>query len=456
MPGSRAASFLALPLAALLTGCSVTDTISSTVSSAYNSTLGGGSGATAAPDTGLAVGDEPFAVKTGTAILAEGGNAADAVTAMFFAMSATYPVAAGLGGGGICLVADPAKGIREFDFLPHAAGAGGAYAVPGAVRGFHDLQNAFGALPWQRDVAGGEAFAASGFPISHALAIRLANTLAIVRQDPALAAEFLDSAGRLKAEGTAVTNSALSETLSAIRLSGADGFYKGAVADQFIRAAAAQGGRISAQDLVEYRAGIANPRLIAEGNYSTAIPNASTGAGAFAASLLANAARGGAPENAVVAAVRESLAGFGISALPADLGGTGFAAVDRNGQAAVCGVTMNGAFGAGHTAGDSGVLLANAPASPLGIAGAFLTPVIARDGGGKVAMAGAGAGGPNGTAAIAYVLLRLASGQSIDRAGDLRSTGAAPAVTVNVISCGNVCVALPDPGGHGLGAGEAN
>ena len=105
--------------------------------------------------------------------------------------------------------------------------------------------------------------------------------------------------------------------------------------------------------------------------------------------------------------------------------------------------------------GHKGVLLANAPVSPSGIAGAFLTPVIARDAGGKVAMAGAGAGGPNGTAAIAYVLLRLADGQSIDRPGDLRSTGAAPAVTVNVISCSGLCVALPDPGGHGLGAGEA-
>jgi gamma-glutamyltranspeptidase/glutathione hydrolase len=446
-------------MAALLAGCSVTDTISdavsSTVGSAYNSTLGSGPSPTAEPDTGLAVGDEPFSVKTGTAILAEGGTAADAVTAMFFAMTATYPVAAGLGGGGICLVADPVKGIREFDFLPHAAKAGGAYAVPGAVRGFYDLQNAFGTLPWQRDVAGGEAFAATGFPISHALAMRLANTLTIVRQDPALTAEFLDS-GRVKAEGTVVANLALSESLSAIRLSGADGFYKGAVADQVIRAAAAQGGAISPQDLVDYRTGIANPRLVTEGSYSAAIPDASTGAGAFAQALLANAARGPQPENAVVAAVRKSLASFGISALPADLGGTGFAAVDRNGQAAVCGVTMNGAFGAGRTAGESGVLLASAPASPSGIAGAFLTPVIARDSSGKVAMAGAGTGGPNGTAAIAYVLLRLAGGQSIDRPGDLRSTGAAPAVTVNVINCGSVCVALPDPGGHGLGAGEAS
>jgi gamma-glutamyltranspeptidase / glutathione hydrolase len=459
MPGSRAASFLALPMAALLAGCSVTDTISdtfsSTVGAAYNSTVGSGPSATAELDTGLAVGDEPFSVKTGTAILAEGGSAADAVTAMFFAMAATYPVAAGLGGGGICLIADPAKGVREFDFLPRGARAGGTYAVPGAVKGFYDLQNAFGALPWQRVVAGGEAFAATGFPISHALAIRLTNAQTILRQDPALAAEFLDGAGRAKPEGTVVANPSLSQTFSAIRLSGADGFYKGAVADQMVRSSAAQGGAISMQDLSDYRTGVTNPRQINEGGVSATIPNAATGAGAFAQSVLANAGQG-ASDAALMTAVRQSLAGFGITALPPDLGGTGFAAVDKNGQAAVCGVTMNGAFGAGRVAGGSGVLLANAPASPAGIAGAFLTPMIARDGNGKIVLAGVGAGGPNGTAAIAYALLRVASGQRISRSGELRSTGVAPAATVNVVSCGDVCVALPDPGGVGLGAGEAS
>src|SRR5689334_7642731 len=158
MPDFRVAPFFALPLAALLAGCSL--------GSAIDSTLGFGarSGAASSQSTGLAVGDEPFAVRTGTAILGQGGSAADAVTAMFFAMSATYPVAVGLGGGGICLISDPVKGLREFDFLPRAAKSGGTYAVPGAVRGFYDLQSEFGALPWQRDVSSGEAYAASGFP----------------------------------------------------------------------------------------------------------------------------------------------------------------------------------------------------------------------------------------------------------------------------------------------------
>jgi gamma-glutamyltranspeptidase / glutathione hydrolase len=445
MPDFRVVPFLTLPLAVLLAGCSLGSTI--------DSTLGfGGSNSRSSQSSGLAVGDEPFAVKTGTAILNQGGSAADAVTAMFFAMTATYPVAAGLGGGGICLVADPAKGIQEFDFLPRAAKNGGAYGVPGAVRGFYDLQSAFGTLPWQRDVAGGESYAASGFPIGHALSLRLANAQNSVRLDAALAAEFMNENGTPRPEGAVATNLPLSQTLAVIRLSGADGFYKGAVAGELTRYSTSQGGAISASDLSDYRTVVAAPRLVNQGSFSVALPNAGTGAGTFAASLFANAARSADPEGAVVAAVRQSLSSFGISALPPDLGGTGFAAIDRNGQVATCAVTMNGAFGAAHSAGSTGVVLANSPSAPAGIAGAFLTPVIARDGNGQAVLAGVGAGGPNGTAAITYALLKLAAGQQIGRPGDLRSTGAAPMVTVNVISCQSVCVALPDPGGHGLGA----
>jgi len=445
MPDFRAAPFLALPLAALLAGCSLGSSVGSTLG------LTDDSKTQSAQSAGLAVGDEPFAVKTGTAILSQGGSAADAVTAMFFAMSATYPVAAGLGGGGICLIADPVKGVREFDFLPRAASSGGSYAVPGAVRGFYDLQATFGTLPWQRMVSGGEAYAASGFPISHALSARLANAQNSVRLDAALAAEFMNENGTPRPEGAIATNRALSQTLAAIRLSGADGFYKGAVADALVRYSASQGGAISAADLADYRTTVSAPRLMNQGGLGVAIPNAGTGAGTFAASLFANAASSGNPEAAVVAAVRQSLAGFGISTLPSDLGGTGFAAIDRNGQAATCAMTMNGAFGSARSAGNSGVLLANAPSTPGGVAGAFLTPVIARDGNGRATFVGVGAGGPNGTAAVAYALLKVASGQQMGRPADLRSTGAAPMVTVNVISCQTACVALPDPGGHGLG-----
>jgi gamma-glutamyltranspeptidase/glutathione hydrolase len=68
-------------------------------------------------------------------------------------------------------------------------------------------------------------------------------------------------------------------------------------------------------------------------------------------------------------------------------------------------------------------------------------------------LAGAGAGGPNGSAAIAYALARIAAGDEILTRKDLKSTGVAPYDTVNAIVCsGSMCVALPDPAANGMGA----
>jgi Gamma-glutamyltransferase len=53
---------------------------------------------------GYIVSEEPQATVVGLDILKKGGSAADAVVASFFMLSVTYPVAAGLGSGGICIV----------------------------------------------------------------------------------------------------------------------------------------------------------------------------------------------------------------------------------------------------------------------------------------------------------------------------------------------------------------
>jgi gamma-glutamyltranspeptidase/glutathione hydrolase len=400
--------------------------------------------------SGIAVADEPLAAKAGAAVLAAHGNAADAVATMFFTLTATYPVAAGLGGGGICLMRDTSGQVTEFDFLTKAPRAGGAYALPGAVAGFATLQKLYGALPWQRVVAPGEAYAATGFPVSQALAVRLASAQNILRLDAALAAEFLDQTGKPLSAGAETKNLALGETLSEIRLNGADGFYKSAVAARIAAYSAAQGGGITAGELAATAALQGPARSRGTGNFLTWLPGARTGAGAFTASLLDKLSRSRSADP--TGAVRQSLADFGIAGLPGDLGSTGFAAVDAGGAAAACAVTLNGPFGAGRIAAGTGIVLGATPSGPAGLASAFLTPVIATTGG-AVGLAGAGAGGPNGTAAALQAVLDAAGGRRLGKRGDLRGTGAAPYDTVNMISCGeDACVALSDPGAHGLGA----
>ena len=85
------------------------------------------------------------------------------------------------------------------DFLTRAPVRGGVHAVPGAVRGFADMQKQYGALPWQRVVAPGEAYASTGFPVSQMLAQRLADAPAVIMADIVLRHEFTDGTKVLNA-----------------------------------------------------------------------------------------------------------------------------------------------------------------------------------------------------------------------------------------------------------------
>jgi gamma-glutamyltranspeptidase / glutathione hydrolase len=411
---------------------------------------------------GLVVGDEPYAVRAGAAVLAEGGSAADAATATYFALAATYSVAAGLGGGGICVVHDrETNRSEEISFLPRDAVGGGAFAVPGAVRGFGLLQATYGRLPWQRDVAPGEGFAATGFPISRALSARIDASQDVIRLDANLSAEFLNESGLVKPVGSIVLNPALGTTLAAIRVDGPDGFYRGAMAAKLTTYSTAQGGAITAGELAAYAPQRDRAASLTIGDETAFLPQNSLGSGAFSQSLLAHLvdAQGSVTgaENltgSVATATKATLDKFNIASLPRDLGATGFAATDDTGQSVACAVTMNGPFGSGHTAEGTGVTLAKAPSSgQAGLSAAFLTPVVATGSGGSLSLVGAGAGGPNGTAAIAYALIKLSAGQDITKPGELHSTGIAPYDTVNVIACPDgVCAAIPDPGANGLSA----
>jgi gamma-glutamyltranspeptidase/glutathione hydrolase len=415
----------------------------------------------AAPSArGFAVGDEPYAVRAAAAVLSQGGSAADAATAMYFTLAVTYPVAAGLGGGGLCTVRDGAH-AEVFEFLARDAGGGGAYAVPGSVKGFVALQGAYGRLPWQRDVAYSEELATAGFPMSEALATRVAAAQDVVRLDAGLAGEFLDESGKAKTAGTRVSSADLGQTLAAIRTQGAPGFYRGATAEKIAAYSAAQGGGLTLAELDAYAAVRAVPKVVTIGGLTVFLPPEDTGAGSYVATLLSDIqstspdllANNGA--HTVAMATARALDRFKIASLPQDLGATGFAAVDGSGQAVACAVTMNGPFGSGRTAEGTGVTLARAPAmGQNGLSAAFLTPAVAVAGD-AIALAGAGAGGPNGTASILYTLLRN-SDSSAAGAPEVRTTGTAPYETVNVIVCrSGGCEAVADPGGHGLGISAA-
>ncbi len=80
--------------------------------------------------------------------LALDGTAADAVVAAAMVLAVVDPAAAGLGGGGACLVHDSFNGETQLlDFLPATPGGGagrGTAMVPGSVRGLFMLSHKYG------------------------------------------------------------------------------------------------------------------------------------------------------------------------------------------------------------------------------------------------------------------------------------------------------------------------
>jgi gamma-glutamyltranspeptidase/glutathione hydrolase len=418
---------------------------------------GGEKAAITVPPTGAyVVGDEAEAVKAGAAVLAEGGSAVDAATAVYFALSVTYPVAAGLGGGGLCVVHNTNGPNEVFSFLTRDSKGGGPYALAGNVKGFWALQHAYGKLSWDRLVAPAETLANSGFPISEALETRLNASLDVLRLDANLAYEFLDDNGNLKPTGTTIVNTDVAKTLTAIRTQGADGFYRGDIGKKIVDYAIQQGSGITADEFANYAEMRLPAQSVAMGDLTVYLPPGNLGSGAFAITLFRKLTDVMASLD-IGQATRETLEQFQVEALPKDLGATGFAAIDKSGQAVACGVTMNGSFGSGRTTPAVGVTLARAPASSAaGLSSAFITPVIASHAVDSAAITGVGTGGPNGAASVAYVLLRSARGDELSQAADLRTTGLAPFSTVNAIACqGGVCAALSDPGSSGLGMASA-
>jgi gamma-glutamyltranspeptidase/glutathione hydrolase len=405
---------------------------------------------------GLVVGDEPDAVRAAADMLAQGGSAADAATAMYFALAVTYPIAAGLGGGGLCTVYNQPNGTADvFSFLPGNPANGGSFAVPGNAAGFAALQGSFGKLPWQRDIARAEELATTGFAISPSLAVRLAAAQDVIRLDASLSSEFLDESGHPKPAGSRAANSELGETLALIRTKGIAGIYRGAVGDAISSYTAGQGSLISSEDLAGYRPVRGQAGAVPLGNITVYVPSRQIESTNFAYALLANAQalETEEPQSDVAAviplAAARTLDQFHLTVLPRDLGSTGFAAIDGTGQAVACAVTMNGPLGSGHTAAGTGVTLARAPSAQAAIAPLFLSPLIATVNG-AVGLAGTAAGGSNGNASLVYALMRLSAQQDLIQSR--RSTGAAPYDTINMIACQNGrCAAIADPQGAGLG-----
>jgi gamma-glutamyltranspeptidase / glutathione hydrolase len=224
---------------------------------------------TAGISTGHAI-----ATGVGEDILRRGGTAFDAAVAVHFALSACYPVAGNIGGGGFAVytTSDGRRGCIDFRetapqiasdsmFLSRAGEVQTDLArrsalssgVPGSVAGMDQLHRMGGTLPWAELLKPAIALAAKGFPLTPfgADELNVHRTDFLEANDHSVAFVRAD---RSWTTADTLVQPELARTLQLLADSGSHVFYHGSIAALIEADQKHKGGCINREDLARYRA----------------------------------------------------------------------------------------------------------------------------------------------------------------------------------------------------------
>ncbi|BCR97985.1 gamma-glutamyltransferase family protein [Aspergillus luchuensis] len=226
---------------------------------------------------------QPLAASAGQAILAKGGNAADAAIAVAAALNVTEPGSTGIGGDMFCLFYESKTGKvrglngsgrspmnltldiarRNLEISPGQSGniplnSVLAVTTPGAAAGWVDTLGWFGSgkLSLAEVLEPAVSLAEDGFPVSEISARLWQENEQSLREASSNFRELLKPDTRAKdgvrapLAGEIMTNPSLARTFRTLATQGKDGFYRGAVADAIVKAVEDRGGLLSHADLV--------------------------------------------------------------------------------------------------------------------------------------------------------------------------------------------------------------
>src|SRR5580700_5332864 len=221
------------------------------------------------------------AVEAGRAILAEGGNAVEAMVAMAATIVAVYPHMTHIGGDGFWLIREPRGNVRAI----MAAGFAGARAtvqayreqghdeipprgplaaltVPGAIGGWMLALEAArahrGKLPLDVLLASAIRCAREGYTVTRSQARLTAEQLTGLRDVPGFAPTFLID-DKPPAVGAKLTQAALAATLDQLVNAGLEDFYRGDVGRELAADLERIGSPVTRPDLEKYRATLVAP-----------------------------------------------------------------------------------------------------------------------------------------------------------------------------------------------------
>jgi gamma-glutamyltranspeptidase len=220
-------------------------------------------------------------VVDGRAILAEDGNAIEAMLAMAASIAAVYPHMNHIGGDGFWLIREPSGRVRAlmgagpagtnatirfyrdagYDEIP-ARGAHAALTVPGAVAAWALAQEAAvahgGRLPLSVLLAPAIKHAREGYAVTRSQARLTKEKYAELKTAPGFLKSFLLD-GKQPEEGAILKQSALAQTLDHLAHAGLDDFYRGDVGREIAADLDRIGSPVTRGDLENFRASVEAP-----------------------------------------------------------------------------------------------------------------------------------------------------------------------------------------------------
>jgi gamma-glutamyltranspeptidase/glutathione hydrolase len=232
---------------------------------------------------GVAAAPHRAAAEAGRAVLAEGGNAIEAMVAMAATIAAVYPHMNHIGGDGFWLLRERSGRLRalmaagragsharrelyrEHESIP-ARGALAALTVPGAIGGWALALEAAkaegGRLPLATLLAPAIRHAAEGYVVTRSQARLTAEKLAELKDIPGFAQTFLAD-GKPPPAGATMKQAALAATLDQLAHAGLDDFYRGDVGREIAADLERIGSPVTRADLAQHRAAVAEPLRVA-------------------------------------------------------------------------------------------------------------------------------------------------------------------------------------------------
>ncbi len=248
-----------------------------------------------ASDIGYVIG-EPVVEGIGAKVLADGGNAVDALIATALAGAITQPHQTGIGGYGAAGIFAMAGGTRiaaidansvspeaftKDIFTPDAMGRVPdgrndhgwlAAGVPGVIAGLKLALDEFGTMSFADVLAPAIQLAREGFKLPASLAATISKLKASFAKDAGTARLYLPGGAPLAA-GAVFKNPDLAEVLTTLaKANSIEPFYRGDIAQRIAEGFAKNGGLLTAKDLAAYHARVVEPLKLSWGEHTIHTP----------------------------------------------------------------------------------------------------------------------------------------------------------------------------------------